>query len=334
MAGLKEFDFHAPAMGGLLITAGGFEDRSATFVSRLAKSRCHFDAALALHYLSQKDDNEPNFERINSRLRSLLGKAPDTVSVDANSPIQSFLKIRSKIEDIAEHSTDRIAYIDISGMTHLWTLGALHACLSSGYYVHVIYSEAQLYFPLKSAKEKLVRFWREHEYERAGKYLQSAAVKAVHIMPEFGGNFRPGRPTCLIVFVGYEPNRTVGLVDGYAPGALVVFYGRSPHQELQWRTELSRELHEELFSQWHVREAEISTLVIDDILAKLEDEFQVIREQYDVAIAVHCSKMQGIASYLFWRRHPEVQLLFTSPVRFNPDRYSRGAGRTFEFEIG
>jgi hypothetical protein len=136
-----------------------------------------------------------------------------------------------------------------------------------------------------------------------------------------------------MVFAGYEPNRLQGLVDDYAPGSLVVFFGRSPNPELAWRTDLSRTLHDELFKSWFKREVEVSTLDVQEILDKLETEFSIVREQYDVALSPHCSKMQGIAAYMFWRRHPEVQLVFTSPVRFHPDRYSLGSGPTYEYQV-
>jgi hypothetical protein len=229
--------------------------------------------------------------------------------------------------------SSRTVLIDISGMTHLWALGAIHACLSCGLSVAVIYTEARSYFPPKQELQKIVRSWEQREYDIVSQYLQSAGLKTVHIVPEFGGNFRPGRKNCLAVFVGYEPNRIRGLVEQYAPGALIVLYGRSPHEKLLWRTQLSKDLHKELFSGWYVREAEISTFLVSEILSKLEDEFQILQEEYDLAIAPQCSKMQAIASYIFWRKHPEVQLLFTSPVRFNPDRYSSGVGGTFIYDI-
>jgi hypothetical protein len=137
----------------------------------------------------------------------------------------------------------------------------------------------------------------------------------------------------LIVFVGHEPNRVEGLVDSYAPSAVIVFYGLSPHRTFDWRTKLSRELHAELFAQWHTREVDVSTLYLEEILEQLEREYFNIRDQYDVAIAGQCSKMQAIAAYLFWRKHPEVQLVFTSPVRFNPQHYSWGAGRTYGYRL-
>jgi hypothetical protein len=331
---VKEFDFKGQITFGLFVSAGGFEDRSIAFAKRLRKSRCFIEDSLLLHYMSQQQVNEENYQNLRYRLNEIIGKEPQTVTVHADMPIQSSGEIRKKIEEIAPRIVKHTAIIDISGMTHMWAINTIHACLSCGFRTTVVYTEAKWYFPSKRDQQKVIQVWREHQYEIAAKYLQSAGLKAVHILPEFGGNFRPDKQTCLLVFVGYEPNRIEGLVDDYAPGRLIVLYGKSPHEELYWRTQLSKELHKELFSEWYIRETEISTLVVNEILEKLEDEFKVLQEQFDVAISPHCSKMQGLASYLFWRRHPEVQLLFTSPVKFNPDSYSRGAHRTFVYEIG
>ena len=330
---LKEYDFSKKTEAGLLICAGGFEDRTIAFVKRLRKTRCHIENALVLQYESQREDNDPNFRIIKKRLKEITQERAIAVSVNANSPLQSYGRIKEKIWEITSTLQDRRVLIDISGMRQLWSLGTIHASVNCGLRTAVIYTEARWYFPLKGDAKILLPAWKNRKYEIAVKYLQSEALKAVHILPEFSGNFRPGKPTCLMLFTGYEPNRIQGLVDDYAPGALVVFYGKSPHPEFKWRLELSKKLHAELFSAWYHRGVETSTFYIEDIIQKLEEEFQVIREHYDVAITPHCAKMQGIASYLFWRRHPEVQLLFTSPVRFNPIRFSRGARGTFITQI-
>jgi len=330
---VREFDFSSHIAVGLFVGAGGFENRAVSFVKRLRKSRLKVEESLLLQYDSQREDNEPNLNRLRLRLMEIVGREPQKVSIHADKPIKSSGEIKRRVEEIAASIIERTAIVDISGMTHLWALSAIHACLSCGFQTSVVCTEAKGYFPPKGDQRKVVRAWRDHQYDIAAKYLQSAGLKAVHILPEFGGNFRPGRPTCLVVFVGYEPNRVEGLVDAYAPGALIVLYGKSPHRHLHWRTKLSKDLHKALFSQWYVRETEISTLEVNEILGELEEEFEVIQEQYDIAIAPQCSKMQALASYLFWRRHPEVQLVFTSPVRFNPDRYSHGAKKTFIYEI-
>jgi hypothetical protein len=328
-----EFDFSTKITPSLLVCAGGFEDRAVSFPARFADAGYHSENSILLHYESQRTENEPNYRRIKSYVDGLTLKKRHTVVVTSDNPIRSHLRIKHVIEDIALRTDDRTALVDISGMTNLLALAALHACLSSGLRTTVVYTEAERYFPSKEESEQLVRAWKEGRFDVASKYLQSSGLRAVHIPPDFAGNFRPGRNVCLMIFVGYEPNRIEGLVEEYAPGSIIAFYGRSPHKRLRWRIQLSQDLHEGLFKRWYVRSSKTSTLLVDEIVAILTEEFKIIQEQYDVAIVPQCSKMQAVAAYLFWRRHPEVQLVFTSPVSFKPKRYSEGSGRTFMYKI-
>jgi hypothetical protein len=328
----EEFNFDRKLKAGLLVVAGGFEDRARAFPLRLKRKAFQCENAIVLRYEDQKADNEPNFHAIHDGLSKLCGKTVN-LPFDSDLPVLSCRNIEKKIGIIASHLSDKTAFVDISAMTHLVALCTINACIACRLETSILYTPAKSYFPPKTVADAVTKAWRSRKYDFTARYLQSAGLKSVQILPDFAGNFRPGKPTCLIVFVGYEPNRVEQLVDQYAPGALIALYGESPDVSLKWRSDLSRKLHERLFAGWLIRENVTSTLQVGQILTTLEEEFRVIRDQYDVAISPLCSKMQGIAAYLFWRRHPEVQLLFTSPVKFNPKNYSRGAGKTFVCEL-
>lgn len=329
-----EIDFTCEAFEGLLICIGGFEARSVAFAKKLNKRNCKFEKVLIIRYESQKLDNEKNFLYLEEKLKKLIKKNIYHVSVSSDYPIKSIQRIKDRIKSISHILGNCQVLIDISGMTHLWATGVIHACLSRKMKTNIIYSEAKSYYPSERSKDKLIKAQNEYDFKTAAQYLQSKSLKSVQIHPHFSGNFRPGKSTCLIVFVGHEPNRIEGLVDQFAPGALMVIYGSSPHAHFKWRTKLSKDLHKNIFSDWRVRELEVSTFNIDQILELLEREFRVISDEYDIAIASQSSKMQAVASYIFWRRHPEIQLLFTSPVKFNPNQYSRGVGKIYSLGIG
>ena len=327
-----EFDYSRESKVDLIVCAGGFEDRAIAFLDRLRTRLTHVRSAVLLKYASQSDDNDAGFERAYARLVQLLGKQPVVIEVDSDRPVFSASQIARAISESAAMGAAS-AIVDISGMTHLWALCALEACSSNGLNTRAVYTEASGYYPLAKERAKLLKAWSTGDFELAREFLPSTALKAVHILPQFGGNFRPQKDVCLFVFAGFEPNRALGLVDLYSPGALVVAYGRSPYERLAWRTDLSRQLHRNMFKRWRTREIEVSTINVGSVLECLEKEFHVIRDEYDVAIAPQCSKMQALASYLFWRRHPEVQLVFTSPVRFAASRYSHGSGLTYDVPV-
>jgi hypothetical protein len=326
---LEKYNFNSKESAGLLIVAGGFEDRAKTFVKRLQVNNFECEQSLIIKYDNDFEQNGPNYVYLLKKLTKISKSEPKTVNVHGSGQQVGFVKIRDKILEFSSILEGKNVFIDISGMPHLFALCCIHYCLMFQLDVRVIYSEAKFYYPQKKDQIKLVNAWINSDFEVAEKYLQSAALKEVNIIPEFSGSFRPGKLTCLILFVGYEPNRIEGLIDDYAPGRLIVYYGKSPHKEFFWRAELSKELHKNLFSKWYHREELISTLEIDEIIQKLEYDFKVLYNEFDIAICPQCSKIQAIACYLFWKNHPEVQLIFTTPVRFHPKKYSIGEGDTF-----
>ena len=138
----------------------------------------------------------------------VIEKDPDVIFVNSNKAIKSYEDIDSKIKTISEWISNRTALIDISGMTHLFAIATIHACLSNGFKTSIVYTEAKSYSPKKQDKDKLVKAWKNDDYDVCENYFQSAALKGVHILPEFYGNFGLfGHQVCLILFVGYKPNK-------------------------------------------------------------------------------------------------------------------------------
>ena len=334
METIREYNFEEKVKAGIIIVAGGFEDRALTFANKLKKKNNFVENVIIIQYKSQYGDNKNNFDKLFYRMKYLTDKEPIIAEVSAETPVKSSNNIREIVSNVSSNTQNKIAYIDISGMTHLWSISAMDSCVGKGFITNIIYTEAKWYYPKKRELKQLLTAWNGQDYNKAAEYLQSAALKSIHILPQFGGDIRPSRQNCLIIFAGYEPNRIQGLVDSYAPGAIIVYYGQSPHNELQWRTELSAELHKELFSQFKKREEKITTFKVDKIVKSIEKVYYIINNKYDIAIAPQCSKMQAVGVYEFWRKHPEVQLVFTTPVRFNPNRYSRYSRETFIYKIG
>jgi len=75
------------------------------------------------------------------------GTSLQVAQVSADSPIQSCSEIKAKIDQVAGGLINRSAFVDISGMTHLWALSAIHECISAGLRTEVIYTEARSYYP-------------------------------------------------------------------------------------------------------------------------------------------------------------------------------------------
>jgi hypothetical protein len=329
----RAFDFKKSMKVSLFIAAAGFETRSLSFLRRANPALFTIDRAIILRYLNQRADNAPNLKRLTEYLRQ-FARLVSFVDVDVNRPNWYLPSLQKKLEHSTRLVDRNLALVDISGMAHVLICSTLYALDRLGSTKTVIYTEALDYYPRRPEWPVIRKAIRKNDIPEVAKYLQTAGLREIQIPIVFGGNARPGYRTCLFVLVGYEPNRIQGLLDEYAPSAIVAFFGKSPHRRFLWRSRLSVELHQRVFDSWPTRKIyDLSTLDVETALEVLEAEYAALRSDYDVAVVSQCSKMQTVASYLLWRKHPEIQLVFTSAVRIDSKRYSRGEGRTYELTL-
>ena len=330
---VPEFDFGSEEPYDLFIAAGGFEERVLTFTRRANVSKFSIKQAILLRYVTQREDNEPNFNRLMTRVRKFTDNI-EIIDVDVRKPDKIMKGLVEKVHFASTSLNSRSAVIDISGMADVLICCCLRAADINRLRTSVVYTEASDYYPREPKWHDIIDVVENEDFEVMAEYLQTAGLEDIQIPTDFKGNNRPGYKACLFVMAGYEPNRVQGLVDDYAPNAIVVFYGKSPHERLHGRQWLSIKLHKYIFGGWRYRERkDISTLEVEKILDILENEYQTLRSEYDVGIVSQCSKMQTVASYIFWKQHPEVQLIFTTPVKWESKRYSEGEGQTFLFNL-
>ena len=285
-----------------------------------------FSAAIVLRYHGSPDDDAAFAEQMVSIVQNMCESEVEILDVDSDRPTLSVYAISEVVGRLAAEHSIRTALVDISGLTQMFGVAALHACVSRGIMESVFYAEAESYFPLQEDGDRIIA-----EATDAGTYdywelLQSEGLQSVHIHPEFGGGIRTDHPLALAVFLGYEPSRVRGLLDEYSPSGVVGLVGHPPHSGLEWRAELSRRLHEPFLQRWPYSETDVSTYDVDGIYEALSAVYASLGSEYDLGIALQCSKLQMLASYWFWQAHPEVQLVFTSPIAFNRTRYSEGTG--------
>ena len=329
---IHEFDFTSKVPYGLFIAAGGFDKRALTFIRRAYVRKFNIEQAILLRYVTQREDNEPNFNRLMTRVKKFTNNV-EIIDVDVHKPDKILKELAEKVRFASKSLNSLSAVIDISGMAHVLICCCLRAADNNLLQTSVVYTEASDYYPREAKWDVVIDAVQKRNFKIMAKYLQTAGLGDIQIPTDFKGNTRPGYKACLFVMTGYEPNRVQGLVDDYAPNAIVAFYGKSPHEKLHGRQDLSIDLHKHIFDGWRYRERyDISTLEVKNILNILENEYQTLRSEYDVGVTSQCSKMQTVASYIFWKQHPEVQLIFTTPVKWSK-RHSMGEGHTFQFNL-
>lgn len=314
----------------MLILAAGFEERAFNFLSNST-----FNPS-ACCVLIGFDNDIPN----NAEVYSKYAKEVDTkfkssnifkITLVANKLSKFEIELSSILSKVSEISGN--VWVDISGMpTHI-ICSTLNVCrqLSSSNSQSVVYSSAKDYHPTVIEYQKL-KANNPGGIEFLPKSM-AREMSEVLMLESFSGHRSKEGVSCLAVFAGYEVHRTAGVIENINPSMLLLLYGNPGNEKLTWRLELSRSLHKKFESTRRTAVEEVSTLHISESIDVLELYYQYLFEDYDFTIAPVCSKMQVVATFLFWERYKEVQLVFPLPIGYSTELSPIGVGKTFITEL-
>lgn len=347
---IQEFkpDFIKHRGNPLYICAGGFEDRAAGIVKSLdILGEKSLKYSVILQYVgASSNENRKNLQFLQRSLKRLSVNLMDNTMIDIDDMLKTGNNLSNTLRKIPLEEIDSI-FVDISGMTNFLILLTLHMVNETFHSkeIFVLYAEAQDYYPKKDEMDKILKLVERRgngDIRKLSKKLGTSGARETLIPPDFKGYFKEDYPICLIFFAGYEPSRAIGLIETYRPNLIIACYGRSPHEHFKQRTEFSENLHEEfeVFKQYRHVDMEVSTFHIQEIVSKLEEiyasadnEGEILYEKYNIAISPQCSKLQAIGTYLFRLSHPDVQVVFCLPGSYNPERYSKGTGEMWMYEL-
>lgn len=316
----------------LYICAGGFEDRAKGLLEKLcSKSNNLFKYSCLCEYNVHHTENISNINFLLSSLSKLTQNNPNRIPIELDNIYNARNCINKYLENISTDKIDHV-YIDISGMSNFLTLIMLSECYDIFFNskIHIIYAEAEEYYPTEKESKRLIDVMKNpiklnpRELEK----FTSTGVKEFFPLPEFRGNFDE-KPIALILFIGYEPIRIAGFLNQYRPKLTIALYGKSPHPKFAFRTDYSKKIHGDVLADYSCYNDEVSTFDIDEIFGKLQNIYRRFYQTYNISIFPQNSKLQTVASFLFVKDYPDVQLVYCLPGKFNPKHYSKGVGNIF-----
>jgi len=223
--------------------------------------------------------------------------------------------------------------IDISGMPSYAACMALKATrFNRGQHpMTVLYTAARHYNPSYEQYRKLIH--TEGADIELLPDTMALEMRETLILDSFSGYRSQNAKTCLAIMAGYEAHRSTGVVDTVNPSLLLLLYGNPGAPDLEWRLDLSRRLHAKFEKGRRTAETVVSTLRFKEALTALDTFYDKLIDDYDLVISPIGSKMQTLATYLFWERYPEVQLNFPLPIGYDPERRPTGIGLSYYVDI-
>lgn len=314
----------------LLILSAGFEDRSFEFISKVKLKESTY--VILIGFENDIVSNDETYQKYYSLINSYVSSAnifkssiiQDNPRLFSTSLSEALMTIPRKVNNIC---------IDISGMpTHsiCMTFKAVRD-FRPNHRQKIIYTSAKEYHPTKEEYSKLKQRQKE-----GVEYMPSSLSKEMSqnlILNCFSGQRTNEGQSCLVLFAGYEVHRSAGVIDNVNPSMLLLLYGKPEGEGLQWRLELSQELHRKFETSRKSGVEVVSTLNIQESLDYLDEYYEYLYDSYDLTIAPVCSKMHAVASYLFWEVYREVQLIFPLPVGYLTEKRAMHVDKTYQMSL-
>ncbi|MDO9228975.1 MAG: hypothetical protein Q7U03_05345 [Syntrophales bacterium] len=161
---------------------------------------------------------------------------------------------------------------------------------------------------------------------RHGEWL-SRGFREVRNIMGFPGVQIPGASTVLIVMSGFEPERTIRIIDEHEPSVVLLGIGNPPTNF----TFLERNLKEQelVLARQEVKRFEFHASSVVECARQLTAVVEQHLPQSNIIMAPMSTKLSTIATMLVAERHPAIQLAYCVPGEYNTESYSEGAQSVF-----
>ncbi len=229
-------------------------------------------------------------------------------------------------------SFERI-FLDISGMSRLLIVQAIVALIESGRKFHILYTEAQVYPPLREEYEKERE--KASVADNASLSFISSGIFEIVSTPELSSAFMLGGAIRLISFPSFDPSQLSNLVQEVQPTHNDVVHGTPPHEEMVWRTNAISQLNGSTMKALQRAEShKASTLDYRETLNLILDLYHRHSMFDRFVIAPTGSKMQAIAIGILRGVLADIQIVYPTPLQFvEPDRYTEGVKQIFHLAV-
>lgn len=309
----------------VLVAAAGFEERNITSLNLLSKYNCNPNTSIILDY-----DNNLFNEPVRSQIISLSQSISRSVIVMHHSKL-------NEINNIIDSLNNPKLIVDITGMSRVLIFQILHFIDKRELRYDVVYTEAEIYFPLKDLYDQLVKDTSSTE-DAFLNYLGIGEADIVYssdcriFQPnDFIGSPEPGRPALLISFLTFRRSRLQLLLQELEFEKKILVLGEPVREDLKWRKAFMEIANFDVIQKNNENVIILNTLSPFIVADRLEELIYQSRDyaRYNIFLAPLGSKMQTIGCYMFWKRHPDITIIFSQPKTYYKDKYSNSYRDTF-----
>lgn len=311
----------APCNVDAIVVVAGFERRSYSAITRLAKLGTRARSGLLIRYIN------PGMREFNDRhlasIRPLLSECCHNVEDDIfesdgdSADFGSVLLNALGKAGLDLTSGEPAVLLDISVGSSKLLLEGLHALFKSRIKLYLVYSESGDYYP--TYEDYLADRERESSRLEIRDHL-TQGVDSYNILGRMMGKIGDARPTLLCLQPAFAPIRVASLINEFSPNSVFWIFG-VPHLTSNfWRYSAQKVLHRVLTDRYH-RKYRSSTFDYTQTFRLLELIFRAKGGDYAIVVCSLGSKLQRVGQVLFHIMRPQTAALQCAPKEWRVDRF-------------
>ncbi|MFA5267666.1 MAG: hypothetical protein WC379_06810 [Methanoregula sp.] len=315
----------------VFIGVAGFEDRSLAFLSECKLLTKKFQKIFGIKYLPVQENNLiEDFTKLAKK--SSIEKTIEWVTYNRFDPESFYETLNEKIEEII--CTGNIV-IDISGMSKFLIIILLTELAKKPVTVDIIYSEAEIYHPIKDVYENHL----ENFQKNITPFFLTTNVYRIVTTPQLSSNSMQGAPLLIIAFPTFNYRDFFTLLNTLTPQYLIEIEGKPHNKKDNWRQEAIHKINERLAKDFQPNIEQIfcksvSTFEYIETIKMLSECYLTEEYQYThkCIIAPTGSKLQTLGVFFFKQIYPDIHLVYPVTEHFLKD-YTNGWKKIWHIKV-
>ena len=293
------------------LCASGYEDRTLGGIKTL-EERTKFDQSFII--LLNPDDprllgkNQTNMHHIENNLAKHTNRSK-VVNFRPDQVLEFTEFLQKNINE------QQNILIDVTSFTRSFLYSILSMCMQKHLNTHLIYSEPEEYTP-----------------------NYSQGLEEIIIMPSNPGIPNQTKKILMVLFLGWENIRLESIIEQWEPTKIIAIIEFAEGKRSEWN-EKTRENCRDIIENYDC--VEIPALSPRESLARLEEIYNRHGEKYDICLANGGPKVHCFALSEFAYRHPEIQIIYPRPDKWQQESLSKkdiiptssGIGETHFFKF-
>ncbi len=249
---------------------------------------------------------------IDEKTAKMLQRQNNTIIIDVNykEPTSIIPRFYSALKNLVDTKSISNIHLDITTFTRIELLVLLSMLLEFNLNrIRIYYIAAKRY----------------------GTWLSKGFDKKV-IIPFYEGEIAYTKQNLLIIIAGFDEDRVIGLIDELEPHRIIL--GKSVEgfeKNFDLRVDSFIKRLEFVCDNYEIHE--ISAADVEIAMNQLTSIVEKYKDDYNIHLCPSGTKLQTLACFLLHLKYPQIQFVYSIPLNYNIQDYSKGAGKMYVYDL-